>query len=296
MVDALLDRDDWYDLYIPPERLEPKNFQDLKKLENVAVELIVDYAGKFWRRQRRKWECENLEAVNLSQSDPNNIVKYRLSVDAREKHLIEDIHAISTSLREGPAPGLGFGLMMRDEHAYKPLLYASGKRVVTVRPVLLNAYEKQVVETLSDLAENGASSLQGRELFLIRNLSRGRGVSFFDDHSYYPDFIVWLATGDDQHILFLDPKGLIRFGPDEGRKIRLHNEIKKVEAHVRRDDPNLHLHAYVLSITPPNQIGEELRSQDEWERRGVYFLNDDSWACRLLEHAMDSPSDLKQRE
>ncbi len=287
-VDTLLERNDWYELRLPPERLEPKNFLDLRKLEDVAVELLVDYASRFWRRQRRRWEYENLEVKELDQSDPNNIGKYRLSVDIHKRHLIEDIHAISNNLREGSAPGLGVGLLMYNEHAYKPLLYADDKRGVTVRPVPLDSNEKQVVERLVDLSRNNAPCLRGRELCLIRNLSRGRGVSFFDDHSYYPDFIVWLAAGDDQHILFLDPKGLIRFGPNEGRKVRLHSEIKDVEKHIRREDPKLRLHAYVLSVPPPEQIGEKLRSREEWEERGVYFLQDDTWASRLLEHALGS--------
>ena len=286
-VDTLLDRNDWYDLYIPPERLKPNSFRDLLGLEDVAVELIAEYADRFWRSQRRKWECENLEVKALTKFDPNNISEYRLSVDARERQLIRDIRAVSNNLREGPFPSLGFGVLMHDAHAYKPLLYAFDKHIVTVRPVPLNAHEKRVVEGLADLAKRGDSCPGGRELFLIRNLSRGRGVSFFDDHSYYPDFIVWLAKGENQHILFLDPKGLIRLGPNEGRKVRLHTRIKEVEARVRRDNPQLRLHAYVLSATPPDQVGETSRSQGEWEKKGVYFLNDDSWASRLLKSALD---------
>ena len=289
-VDALLDRDDWYHLHLPPERLEPKGFSGLLQLEDVAVELIADYAGRFWRKRRTKWEYENLEVRTLDESDPNNIREYQVSVDAREAQLVEDIRAISNNLREGPLPGLGFGLLMRDEHAYKPLLYAAGNRVVTVRPVLLNGDEKRVVEALADLAKNGGPCLRDRELFLIRNLSRGRGVSFFDDHSYYPDFIVWLAKGEDQHILFLDPKGLVRFGPSERRKVQLHCEIKQVEERVRRDDPKVRLHAYVLSVTAPSRIGDELRSREEWEGLGVYFLDDDAWPERLLGHALTSAS------
>ena len=290
-VDALLDRDDWYELRLPPERLEPKSFAEMRKLEEIAVELIADYAGRFWRKQRRKWEYENLEVRTLDECDPNFVREYTFSVDAGERQLIEDIRALSNNLREGPFPRLGFGVLMRDGHAYKPLLYAAGSRVVTVRPVLLNEDEKRVVETLADLAKNGDACLEGRELFLIRNLSRGRGVSFFDDHSYYPDFIVWLAKGKDQHILFLDPKGLVIFGPEQRRKVGLHTEIKEVEARVRRQDPKLSLHAYVLSVTPPDRISDELQSREEWEERGVYFLNeDDDWARRLLSHALAAPA------
>ncbi len=71
--------------------------------------------------------------------------------------------------------------------------------------------------------------------------------------------------------------------------MRLHTEIKKVEARVRSDDPKLRLHAYVLSVTPRDRIGEKLSSREQWERQGVYFLEDESWARRLLGHFLASP-------
>ena len=70
LVDALPDRDGWYELRLPPERLEPKSFAEMQKLEQVAVELIADYAGRFWRKQRRKWEYENLEVRDARQGRP----------------------------------------------------------------------------------------------------------------------------------------------------------------------------------------------------------------------------------
>lgn len=287
-LDALLDRDDWYNLYMPQERLEPRSFASLLELEDVAVELIADYASKFWRKQRAKWEYDNIEIRELDESDANNIREYRLSVDARKKGLVEEVRAFVSRLREGTAHHLRLGAIMATAHAYTPLLYRTKDGEVGVQPVLLDMNEKQVVETLADLAQNDSPCLHGRELYLIRNLSRGRGVSFFDDHSYYPDFIVWLADGDSQHILFLDPKGLVRYGQDERRKVGLHTNIVEVEERVRQEDPTVRLHAYVLSVTPPNQIGDDPRPQEEWERRGVYFLKDNDWAPRLLQHAVSS--------
>lgn len=52
-------------------------------------------------------------------------------------------------------------------------------------------------------------------------MTRGRGVSFLDDFAHYPDFIVWLKDEADQHVVFLDPKGLDRYGPKKRRKVRL---------------------------------------------------------------------------
>lgn len=123
---------------------------------------------------------------------------------------------------------------------------------------------------------------------MIRNLTRGRGVSFFDDYAYYPDFIVWLIDDDSQHVVFLDPKGLVRYGPRERRKVKLHADIKQIEQRVRATDPDVHLHAYVLSVTPPEEIGDELRAPEAWERQGVYFLNRSDCLRRIIEDVLSA--------
>ena len=123
--------------------------------------------------------------------------------------------------------------------------------------------------------------------FLIRNLTRGRGVSFFDDFGYYPDFIVWLKDRSLQHVLFLDPKGLSRFGRKERHKVQLHREIMQVEDRIRRDEPDLRLRAYVLSVTPAAHIDDGRRSVSEWKKDGVYFLSDPDCLQQVIEHALE---------
>ena len=39
-----------------------------------------------------------------------------------------------------------------------------------------------------------------RDLYLLRNQSRGNGVGFFDAGNFYADFILWLLDGNIQHI------------------------------------------------------------------------------------------------
>ena len=150
-------------------------------------------------------------------------------------------------------------------------LKADEKGEITIQPVPLNDGKRQVVQSLTTLAKSGTKFLHGHELFLIRNRTRGRGVSFFDDHSYYPDFIVWLTVGSTQHVIFLDPKGLTWFGPNERQKVRLHTEIAKIGKQIQKRDPNLYLHAYILSVTPPEKIGDmELSTQVEWKKGGLF--------------------------
>ena len=287
-VDRLLESDGWYVLHAPPERMQVKRFEDVRALEGVAVDLITEYSGEFWRQQRRQWERDRIEVVRLHENDPNNIREYRLSIDAAESRLIEDVRDLAENLRVGHDYYLKLAVLKIDAHAYYPLLHADKGCKVTIQPVALDENEKTVVEALSDLADNLHPCLRGRELYLIRNLTRGRGVSFFDDYAYYPDFIVWLIDEQSQHVIFLNPKGLVRYGPKERRKVRLHANIKQIEERVQVSDPDLHLHAYVLSMTPPDQIGDELRPTETWEQQGVYFLNEPDCLKRVFENVLSA--------
>ncbi len=288
-VERLLQDTGWYALYLPPERLALTDFRSLKQLEDIAVDLISEYSDRFWRRQRRAWESSNIEVVTLDQDDPNNPKAYELSVDALQSRLVDDLHELAANVREGDWRRLKLGLILAGAHAYQPLLYAGEGCPVTVRPVGLDENEKTVVNGLADLARNSDPCLSSNELSLIRNLTRGRGVSFFDDFGYYPDFIVWLKNADCQHVIFLDPKGLSRFGTRERRKVELHHHIKDVEERIRETEPDLYLHAYVLSVTPAQQI-DGGRSPSEWKNDGVYFLNESDCLQQLIEHALEVPS------
>ena len=292
-VEQLLQSKDWYELYMPPDRLNPTGFEQMRGLENIAVDLITEYADDFWRMKRRHWEHGELEVVALNEDDPNNVVTYEVSVDVTEDQLVKDAGELAYNIREGQYDdlqdwyeSLKIGIIRSQAHAYQPLLHVRKDRIITVQPVPLDENEKRVVEGLEGLARNGDPCLKGKELFLIRNLTRGRGVSFFDDFGYYPDFIVWLKDDEKQHVLFLDPKGLSRFGQRERKKVQLHHEIAEIEEQVREKDPDLYLHAYILSVTRASEIDDGGRRVSEWKKDGVYFLNETDCLQQVITHAL----------
>ena len=287
-VDRLLENDGWYVLHAPPERMQVECFEDVRALEDVAVDLINEYAAEFWLRQRRRWRRDRIEVVTLEEDDPNNIREYRLSIDAAESESIRFVRDLAENPQYRHFDFLKLAVLKIEKHAYHPLLHTDKGCQITIQPVALDKNEKTVVEALGALADDRDPCLRGRELYLIRNLSRGRGVSFFDDYTYYPDFIVWLIDDESQHVVFLDPKGLVRYGPKERRKVRLHTDIKEIEARVQATDPDLRLHAYVLSVTPPHLIGDELRPQEAWEQQGVYFLNEPDCLKRVIEDVLNT--------
>ena len=287
----LLQNNDWYALFMPRERLNLNNFQNLRELEQIVIDLITEYADQFWREQRRHWESENIEVVTLDEGDRNNVKTYELSVEETKKQLIKDVRELAKNIREGYFHDLKLGVIMAGIHAYQPLLYAGSDREITVKPDVLNVNEKKVVEKLKELVEHSEACLENKELYLIRNLSRGRGVSFFDDFAYYPDFIVWLKDDDCQHVMFVDPKGLGRYGIKEQKKIELHQKIYDIEKQVRNTDPGLRLNAYVLSVTPAHEIDGGTRSVSEWREDGVYFLNEPDCLKQVITNVLERESD-----
>ena len=292
-VERLLQSTGWYELYLPPKRRDVTGMQQLRRMEDIAVDLLTEYADRFWRKQRQRWEHDRIEVVTLDENDPNNVATYELTVDATKDQLIKDAHQLSYDVQNGPNDALKdwyhdlkVGILQAKIHAYQPLLHVRKDQTFAIQPVPLNRHEKQVVERLERLAQNSDSCLQGKELFLIRNLTRGRGVSFFNDFGYYPDFIVWLKDADRQHVLFVDPKGLARFGDRERKKVRLHHDIAAIENRVCKDDPNLRLRAYILSVTPASRIGDGQRSVSDWKKDGVYFLNEPDCLQQVIRHAL----------
>jgi hypothetical protein len=89
-------------------------------------------------------------------------------------------------------------------------------------------------------------------------MSKGRGVGLFEAGNFHPDIILSILGGDEQHIVFIDPKGLRNIGAGEP-KIEFYRTIRKLGE--RLGDPALYLHlsSQVLhfAIQPLRSIPKE---------------------------------------
>ncbi len=140
----------------------------------------------------------------------------------------------------------GISAVWFDKHLYQPLLALEGG-VVEISPAPLNRGERRFVEDLKAYCDGNAAAFEGRELYLLRNLSRGRGIGFFEAGNFHPDFILWLLADDRQHVTFVDPKGIRNVGADDP-KIRFFETIKEIER--RLGDPKVALDSFIVSSTP----------------------------------------------
>ena len=72
-------------------------------------------------------------------------------------------------------------------------------------------------------------------------------MSFFEAANFHADFTLWLITGGQQQVIFVDPKGIRNLAPDDA-KIRFHQTIKEIEQPL--GDPARRLHSFIVSNTP----------------------------------------------
>ncbi len=158
-------------------------------------------------------------------------------------------------------------------HLYQPLLYLDVRRVVEISPVPLNKGERLFVEDLKAFHDGNAEFFEDKELYLLRNLSRGKGVGFFEAGNFHPDFILWLLVEGKQHVLFVDRKGIRNLAPSDP-KVRFHATIKEIEE--RLGDADVQLESFIVSNTPSHAM-QMLWGMDkaEMESRNILFQEED---------------------
>jgi hypothetical protein len=169
-------------------------------------------------------------------------------------------------------------------HLYRPLLYLEGS-VVEISPVPLNKGERLFVDDVKAYCDSNPDEFAGRSLYLLRNLSRGRGVGFFEAGNFYPDFILWQVEGPKQFVSFVDPKGIRNLTP-EAPKIQFRETIKEIED--RLADPNVVLSSFIISNTPAFRV-EMQWGLDRFELDGLNILfqeeDRDTYVGALLSRA-----------
>jgi hypothetical protein len=277
--DLLENPDDWYVLEVPPERLEATGFDRAEDWHAIAIALLRTWSERQYHHSRQAWESPRLEYEALTTKDTNIVSEFIVSV-SQEAVASEQLESLRAQLEAGePAATVGnLRVVTSNEHLYYPLLAQIERQEesdVRVTPVALNSGEKRFVDDLGDWLLTNKGRLDGVEVHLLRNLSRGKGIGFFDAGNFYPDFILWLKTADGrQRIGFIDPKGILRLGGISDPKIELHKTIKDLEKQL--GDPSISLHSFILSVTPFNHVywNHGLRLVD-FEERNVLFLPDD---------------------
>lgn len=283
-IDGLLADTTWYRLLIPEHELAFDSFEKLRRWQEIALALLKKYTERFYGFHKREWELPHLEYQDLTEDDPNfYVVKedgaeygYSILIEESQREIVNKLEELKQAIERGDLKRWEFrGLkaIFFDRHLYHPLIFAEGG-AVEITPVPLNKGERRFVENLKSFCDRKPTVLEGKELYLLRNLSKGRGVGFFEAGNFHPDFILWILTGRQQQVVFIDPKGIRHIGKDDP-KVRFYETIKEIEE--RLENPNIILHVFLVSNTPSHEMSK-LWGLDkaEMQRRHILFAEEDN--------------------
>jgi len=275
----LLEQPTWYSLFLPTHRLRPTSFDGVRLLQEVATELLKRYCDRYYNYCKRAYLEPRLELRELTRDDallPQED-SYQISADGDEAQLILGIEQLKAELAQHKKDLVKAGdleALRFNRHLFQPLLHVRHGGKISVLPVALNDSEFRFVTDLRHWCDANKAKLAGagRDLFLLRNLSRGKGVGFFEAGNFHPDFILWLLTPERQFVTFIEPHGLLHEGP-ASEKVLFYRRIKEVER--RLNDPGITLNSFILSWTQHPQLQWGL-SLEELAARHVLFMTDDA--------------------
>jgi len=285
-----------YKVYAFPEQVTPRKFFDLNNLEEIVLVMLKSYIDKFYTYKLMQAETKQMQFSFMVKEDDNlSYDQYTLKIEIpndkkerqKRKQEIEKIKKLLKQVDKlyqkdiDEIPTLHF-----DRHLYTPLLvYDKHKEFIKSEPGKLNDGETRFIRGLRDYLKK--SKVNDREVFLLRNLSR-RGIKFFQNLGFYPDFIMWIKKDEEQTMVFIDPKGIRNLGNFNDEKIQLHKTIKEIEKEIKFDkEPSkLRLESLILSISNYDDIkktfGEGNIPKHEFEEHHILFMEDEDLIDKIF--------------
>jgi len=267
----LIKNPDNYTLLCNETEVTLTEYADIQKIKKLVLLLLQKYIDLFYRRKRNASEKENIHLVPLKQDDPNIEQKYMLQIQTHNKNVInyleklletEQIYKSSkqiklsgdlrTYIMKNP---IQFRNAYYEKHLYQPLLINENKDI-TLIPSGLNEGEAKFVDHLVEFLNK--NPINDKKIYLLRNSTKSKGIGFYAEHSFYPDFIMWIKDKDRQKILFIDPKGLTHIEFDQEKdeqKLSLHKHLKNdIEPKLNND--KVTLDAFTISVTDWKTVKE----------------------------------------
>lgn len=280
----LLSDTTWYRLLIPDAELAFDAFEKVRVWQEIAQALLRKYVERYYTFRKREWELPHLEYRELTEDDPNfpSVVGedgteygYRILIETSQQEIIEKLEGLKTTIEQGRLKDWefrGIKAIWFGRHLYQPLLFLDGS-ALEVSPAPLNKGERRFVEDLKAYYDAHPDAFVGKELYLLRNLSRGRGVGFFEAGNFHPDFIVWQVEDGRQRVTFVDPKGIRNVGLQDP-KIGFYKTVKEIEE--RLGDPSIMLESFIVSNTPSHVVRKQWGiGKDELIGRHIVFQDED---------------------
>jgi len=281
---GLLRDGSWYTLLVPKDLMSLNQFSSVRVWNAMALELLKKYCTRLFSYKRDEFIKPRLHVAVLDEIHanlPRADECYTVTVDASETQLIADIEKLKADIdkdrtantRKWLIEGTQLKACILGNHLYQPLLSVKSGGGVSVSPVALNESETDFVTALMGWLDRNEAQLatQKTAIYLLRNKSRGSGIGFFEAGNFYPDFILWAVTGQQQNVVFVEPHGISHEGTGHA-KVQFHKTIKEIEG--RLADSHLRLESAIVTPTDFSAIQDRGWTRQEWADNHVYFMKD----------------------
>lgn len=261
------------------------------KIQGVAISLVKDYINKYYGDKEKAFLSKYLTYDMLDHNTHSAMfpASHTMIVKVPKKHeaFIEELGAKIKNIYEKDdktLPSIHF-----DRHLYSPIAsIADGNKFKEIKtvPARLNEGERDFINHLKSYVKE-SKQFDGKQLFVLRNLSV-KGIGFFmESSSFYPDFILWVIDGSKQYIYFVDPKGILLGEThfNNPKVLWCKNDVTILEAKIQSDlnmdkkGIEVHISAFILSITPFDKVSKVWSdgkvTKDEFAKSKVLFINKD---------------------
>lgn len=288
-----------YAILCPDGQLPPFAFLEVRRAEDIAIAVLRKYVAAFYDRRRRAWEQDNMELAALTIDDPNlKFGGYTLRVKTANKVFLEQVRELVNRAEEIYRKDIAnFPNIHFDRHLYQPLLVIDKQERMEATPLALNEGEAKFVRDLRSYLQTQKAEFEGKQVFLLRNLTRGRGIGFFEageGEAFYPDFILWVIHDQQQRVTFIDPHGLrMARGGFSDPKVRLYQRLKALEPTLQCAQWQVHLNSFIVAPGSYEEtrknFGTGQHSQEEFEEHNIFFAEDPQHIGKLLQKVLENP-------
>lgn len=256
-----------YRLWLLNNQFDQATFATQNRLLRYGEMILKEYINKFFADSEKKHLTKNLKAHLFDASSfPELFPEDEKLILKVPKRMVQEVLRLKEEIETfyqhdvQRIPTIHF-----DRHLYSPIAaFRKGSDYEEIKsiPVKLNNGETEFIKHLRTYLLSKAEQLQEKEVFILRNLSKGKGVGFFvETASFYPDFIIWIKQEAQQDIIFVDPKGILMMGNVNDEKVRfcthtiseIQNAIR-VKLHEEGSAITLNLYGYILSVTPHSKV------------------------------------------
>ena len=236
---------------IAESEVNPTSLAEVTRLEELVITLLRKYIAKFYRIIQQQWSSNKMKLKTLDENDAN-FTDWSVYIPRDEAQELEP--QIQNLIESGEIYGPNVTDLpnaYNDRHLYQPLLAITNTNDSwRTAPPALEESEKLFVEDLRRYARQQSEELLAeKEVFLLRNQSRGRGIGFYENEGFYPDFILWITEGAKQRIVFIEPHGMVHDAINEHNlKVTLFKRLR-VLSHERFRGEHVQMDSFIISKT-----------------------------------------------